>query len=96
MNKIVFNTTEFEVESYNKSTSFGGEVMTSNAYASLRTDDITVLNTLAQTTITNIKIYHDSNLIYDLQNISAKIDNINEYLNGDRMSINVNLTFSNI
>lgn len=95
MNKIKFNNTEYEVESYSKNTSFSGETIVSNAYCAIITDDVASLNTLAQTTITSIQIYHNEVLIYNLSDISAKIDSINEYLQGERMGINVNLTFSN-
>ena len=95
MNKIKFNNTEFEVESYNKSTYFNSESMSSNANCTLLTNNITGLNALAEESITSIQITHDNELIYDLQNINARIDNINEYLNGDRIGITIGLTFSN-
>jgi hypothetical protein len=46
-----------------------------------------------QEDITSIQIYYNDTLIYDLSNIHAKVDNINEYLNVDKMSINMNLVF---
>jgi len=95
MTKIKFNNTEFEVESYNKNTYFGGETITSNANCNIKVSDMSTLNALAETTITSIQIYYENNLIYNLQDVSAKIDNIGEYLNTDRMNVSVNLTFSN-
>lgn len=96
MNKIKFNTTEFEIESYNKTTNFSPEGISSNAYCSIYTNDINAVNALAENTISTIQIYSDQNLIYNLQDANAKIDSINEYLTGNRMGININLTFSNI
>ena len=95
MNTIKFNNTEFQVESYNKNTYFSGNTMSSNASCNIVTNDIESLNTLALNTITALQIYHDETLIYNLQNIQAHIDNINEYLNGDTISISINLTFDN-
>lgn len=96
MSKIIFNNVEFDVESYNKSTYFGGSMMNSNANCSLPNADISALNELAETIITSIQIKREDNtVIYDLQDIHARIDNTSEYLNGDRMNINVNLVFDN-
>lgn len=95
MTTIKFNNTVFEVESYNKNTFFNGEEITSNANCTIKMTDMAPLNALTQTTITAIQIHYDNTLIYDLQDVSAKIDSIGEYLNTDRMSISVNLTFSN-
>ena len=93
MNKIKFNNTEFEVETYNKSTYFGGETITSNANCNIVVTDANALNALVGITITSIQITHDDNLIYNLSNISARIDNINEYLNMDRMGTSLNIVF---
>ena len=95
MNTIKFNNTELQVESYNRNTYFSGDTINSNASCVIKTDDATALNALAQTTITALQIYHNDTLIYDLQDIEAHIDNINEYLNNDTMTISVNLTFDN-
>ena len=96
MNKIKLNNVEFEVENYNKSTYFSNDTISTNANCSIITDNITALNELAEDEITSIQIHHDDTLIYNLADISARIDSINEWLNGDRMSISVNFTFSNI
>ena len=94
MNKIKFNNAEFEVESYNKTTSFMGETMSSTAYCTIITDDIEALNEVAQTEITTIQISHDDEVIYSLENQHGHIDSTNEYLNGDRMSVSANLSFT--
>ena len=93
MNTIKFNDTTFLVESYNRTTSFAGEVITSTGYCLIFTDDISALEALADTTITSIQIYHDNELIYNLTDASVHIENINEYLNVDKMFVNVNLIF---
>lgn len=92
MNKIKFNDVEFEVESYSKNTYFHEE-LSSNGNCSIITDDMDALHALAEVPITSLQILHDGEVIYNLHDINAKIDNINEYLSGDRMSINVNLIF---
>lgn len=95
MNTIKFNQAEFQVDSYNRSTYFSGNTMNSTASCTIVTSDIASLNAVAQTSITLLQIYHNETLIYDLQNIQAHIDNINEYLNGESISISINLTFDN-
>ena len=52
------------------------------------------LNALASDPITSIQIYHDDNLIYNLANIDAEIENITEWLNFDKMSIGINIKFN--
>jgi len=94
MNTIKFNNTSFEVESYNKNTYFTGESVSSNASCTIKTNDMTTVNALAEDPITSITITHDEEVIYTLTNINAKIDSINEYLSGDRMNVNINLTFN--
>lgn len=92
MNTIKFNDAEFEVESYSKSTYFNNE-LSSSASCSIITNDLDALNALAMAPITSLQILHEGEVIYNLHDINAKIDNINEYLNGNRMNINVNLNF---
>ena len=95
MNTIKFNNVTIEVEGYNKNTYLNGNTITSNASCSVRTNDMTTLNELMQTPIEAIQIYHNDTLIYDLDDIDARIESINEYLNEDHMNINVNLAFLN-
>ena len=54
MNKIKFNNAEYEINSYNKNTYFGGESMNSTANCTLVTTDVTGLNALAAETITSL------------------------------------------
>ena len=93
MNKIKFNNVELTLVGYSRTTYFNGENISSNGSCNVITDDITELNELAQDTITSLQIYSDNELIYNLQDINAKIDNINEYLDEDHISISISLTF---
>lgn len=43
--------------------------------------------------ITEIQIKHDDTVIYEVSELTAHIDNINEYLSGDRMTVNVSIKF---
>lgn len=93
MNVIKFNDVEFEVISYNKNTYFNDDTITSSASCQIIVADMDVLNNLAKTVITSLQILHNGNIIYNLSDISVHIDNISEYLNVDRMDINVSLRF---
>ena len=95
MNTIKFNNTEFELESYNRNTYFNLDgSMNSNAGCSIITDNVLELNTLAETPITSLQIFHDEELIYNLQNINININSISEYLNNDKIDISMNMTFN--
>ena len=94
MNVIKFNNTEFPVTSYSKTTNFYSDSISSNAYATIQVSDMSDLMAVAETAITSIQIHHDNTLIYDLDNIDAHFDNINESLGEDQMYITVNMTFN--
>lgn len=94
MNTIKINNLELTVESYNKNTYFNGQTIASNATCNVVTSDINALHELMEEEITSIQIFYNETLIYNLQNITARIESINEYLNTDRMNININFTFS--
>ena len=93
MNTIKLNNTTFEVTSYNKSTYLSDQEIRSNATCSIKISDIADVNALMGVTITSLKIYHDETLIYNLADISAKLDNVNEYLNIDTVDVSLSLTF---
>lgn len=93
MNTIKFNAVEFEVMSYNKNTYFNDGSMTSSASCQIIVADMDVLNGLTNTAITSLQILHEGEVIYNLSDINARIESISEYLNVDRMDINVNLKF---
>ena len=95
MSKIILNNEEFNLSSYNKNTYYTGEVISSTGSCQLTDADIDTLNTMAQGKITSIQIVNDNNqTVYDLNDIDAKIDSINEYYSGMSMSITLNMTFS--
>ena len=96
MNIIKLNNVELEVESYNKSTYFSGTTVTSNGNCAVKTSNATAINQLAADTINTIQIYHNNELVYDLQNANAKIDTINEYFTGERMNIGINFSFPQV
>lgn len=93
MNTIKFNDLELEVESYNKNTYFNDGNITSTGYCTVITNDIASLNELMGEIITSIEIKHNDNSIYNLANLNAHIDTINESLSGDRIVVNLNITF---
>lgn len=95
MSTIKFNKeVEMEVESYNRNTTFNIDgSITSNASCNVHVDNISTLNDLALQPITAIQIYTDGNLIYDLDNINARVESIGEYLNMGIMGTNMNIVF---
>ena len=94
MNTIKLNNVTLELESYGRSTSFNGAEMESNANCDVITSNINALFELAQLPITTLQIYHDNNLVYDLQNINCVIASISEFFNGERMNISLSLKFT--
>ena len=94
MNKIILNNAEFEVVSYNRNTYLSDGTIRSNASANIKAD-IAEVNALLNTTITSLEITHDGTSIYHLTNLNAKMESMNEYLNGDTIDISINLTFDN-
>lgn len=95
MTVITLNNTEFEVESYSKNTYFTGESIMSNANCTVRVTNVSALNDLIEEPITSIQIEYENEVIYTLDNINARIDNVNEYLSGDHISTIINMTFLN-
>ena len=95
MNTVLLNEEAlFGIDNFSKNTTFEGGNMSSTGYMSLRlVQDSPDLNALAAAPITSIKILHDETVIYNSQNLTAHITNINEYLNGDRVDVTVNLVF---
>ena len=93
MNIIKFNAVEFEVMSYNKNTYFNEGTITSSANCQIIVSDMSILNDLTDEAITSLQILHNGNIIYNLSDINAHIENISEYLNVDKMDISVSLRF---
>ena len=93
MNTIKLNNTVFELEGYSKTTPFEEGNIFSNGQCDIKNVNIDNAYTLAEEPITLVQIYHDNNLIYNLQDISAHINSISEGFNGERISVSLNLTF---
>ena len=94
MNTIKFNNTTLELGNYGRSTYFNGTEIESNANCDVVTNDINALFTLAEAPITTIQIYHDDNLVYNLQEINCVIASISEFFNGESMNISLSLKFT--
>jgi len=94
MNTIKLNTTEFEVEAFNKNTYFTGTTIMSNANCSIKLIDVSALSALIPLTITSIQIKHNNDVIYNLSDIEAKIDSTVDYLNNDHITTTINLTIN--
>lgn len=94
MNRIKLNNNEFELESYTKNTHFS-DVITSSGMCTLIMPDIDLLQNMAKNPLTSIEISANGTTIYALHDINATIDSTSEFLNNDRINVNVNFTFSN-
>ena len=90
---IKLNDYECQIDNYNRNTSISEGNFSSNGYASIVNGDVNELNALLGTSITSIEIYSNEEKIYDLKNISAEINSINEYLSGERIAYNVSMIF---
>ena len=93
MNTIKLNNTEIPVTNYSKTTTFSEDTINSYAYTMVNASDMAALEALAATPITSLQIYHDGTLVYDLGEINARIDSINDSLSDDRVYTNINMTF---
>lgn len=96
MNTIKFNNVTFSVESYNRNIYLSENEIHGDGNCTIIVNDMSTLTALMDNTITAIQIYHDNNLIYDVQNLDAYITNINEYLSDDRVIISLSLRFDNV
>lgn len=93
MTKIKLNNYECEIDSYSRNTNISDGNINSSSYVNVLNGNVDELNALLGTTITSIEIYIDNDKIYELHNINAEVNSLNEYLSGDRMTYNLNLTF---
>lgn len=79
--------------SYNKSTGLSEDTIISTAYCEfINTNGFDFEGSISEP-ITSIKIYHDETLIYDLSDVTGHIEAINEYFNGEKMIMNMNIRF---
>ena len=95
MNTIKLNNVEVELISYNRQMTFSENMVKNRAYFGMKQKDLNLIVELFNTEITSIEIYHDDEKIYDLKNISVRLDNISEDLMQDAIFTNVNLIFDN-
>ena len=95
MVKIKLNEEEFEITSFNKLTYFYEDGIKSNGNCNIKAYDEETIADLSQEVITTLKIYKDNELIYNLENINAHIEYVNETLVNDDMTTTLNLTFLN-
>jgi hypothetical protein len=93
MTTIILNNTEFELVSFNRNTSFYENNISSTANCDIRVSNSAALQALINTTITTLQIKYGNEVIYNLTDISAKINTMNEYLNTDHISTSLGLTF---
>lgn len=94
MDKIKLNNTEIELLAFHRNTTFTGSTIVSEAGCSIVSNDRDALNALGFEKITTLQIYHDDQLIYDLQDIDATMDTINEYLDGDHVNLGLSIHFN--
>lgn len=98
MNTLILNglsSTPFTLVNFSRNTSFTNG-MRSIAYFDLEntTNTVATLQSIGLTSVTNITIKHDNEVIYNLPNLSAQITSINESLVDDHINISVSITFN--
>jgi len=93
MTKIKLNNDEFQITAFTRTTYFRDDGVSSFANFDAVNLDLDQISILAQNPVTALQIYHNNELIYDLQNISVHIDNVNDSLEDEVISTKVNLTF---
>lgn len=96
MATIILNETSFALNTFNRNTNFSNDSINSYAYFSINYDNSAeALYELGESTITSIVIKNSMNeTIYELNNINAKINSIDENLNGEEIYVNVNIQFN--
>ena len=101
MNTLILNglsSTPFTLKNYTRNTSFDRNTheMNSVAYFDIENTEgaVSRLQTIGTSGVTNILIKHDGENIYNLANISAGIQSINENLYEDTININVSVIFN--
>lgn len=90
---LVLNGEEFGLKQYNRTTNFTDGTISSTAYAVL-SETSAKLEEIGATTITNLQIKRDDNVIYSLNNINAQITNIYENLYQEGIEINLTINFN--
>ena len=96
MTTIKFNDTTFIVEGFTKSTSLINGSIHSTGNCSILLDGTDSVNSLLGIEITDIEIYNNDELIYNLDNLNAHDNNINEYLSDEKMRASFSIIYDNI
>ena len=91
MNTIKINDLVLELINYSKNTNFIENHFRYSIACTVNTNITSEIEALLLETITSIEIYVKDNLIYELKNISGKIENLNEYFVSDHMATTINL-----
>jgi len=88
---------KFAIRSFNRDTQFDNGEMRSYAYAGIVPDSTAVsrLQAYGLSPITRIQIRNNSDeIIYDVNNITAQLNNITESLEDETINVSINLTVS--
>lgn len=89
---ILNSTTTLPITAFNRNTYFNGEALTGNAYFTVNGSGESLYE-LINAEITSLQIKSSANVvIYDADPITAKIDSVNDSLNGEQMMASVNMT----
>ncbi len=92
MNTIIFNETECGVNTFNMTAYFSatGE-MNGTISCEISSTDAGALLVLGTEPITSVVIKHDDDVIYNLTEATAHLESINEFLDNDRIVINMSI-----
>ena len=92
---IINNGQPFTISGYNRHTQiYEGHIISSGTFNIPSISSYSSITAMALTTITDLKIKIDDNVIYHLENLNAHISNISENLYDEEVSISVNIVFS--
>ena len=86
---------KFGISSFNRNTTFSDGVMNSYAYATVipGTGTASYLQTAGLSEITRIQLRDENDaIIYDVNNLHARLTSIDESLDGSVMHMSINLT----
>lgn len=96
MYTLILNETNFQINSFGRNTYFQEDgSYTSNGYMNFVNSNnlAATLHALAQEPITSLIIKLNNEVVYNAGEINARIQSIDENLNGDTMNINLNIQF---
>lgn len=90
------NGDEMGLVGFNRSIIFHGAEVNDNASLEVAADtDKSTIMALGSAAITSLQILSNNQSIYELTNINARIDNISDTLDGEKISTRINLVFDN-